>query len=430
MSGPRTTTERPLSLYVAYRALALAWAHAPFQVPFLEAHGFTLSDAFDLNMVFAIATVCFEVPTGLYADRHGRRRSMALGCAVMIVACGLFAFGGHNFALYAAANALFALSMSLASGSDSAWLYDYLVPSAQRDWRRDARLAAQKELEEDGYGRWEGFATAAKGVGNLVAVLAGGVIFAVAPRGVFLLTAVCATAGVVIALQLPEQKPAPRNTSVFGDMRNALRLLAGSPQLMATMGYGALTFVLLRLSLFTDPSHVEAHLAGSTLAAVSIGIGLVTAGKEIAAIAVASRSGWITDRLGPHRVAIALGVLACALYAVMGRGVGPVDVAAMVVLSGAQGVFSPLMKRLVNALVVENDSRATLLSFESMGRRVLFAAVSPLFGRALEASSLHATLGATAWVGLASYLALLGVWVVAVRNARAVPPSALVSRSP
>ncbi len=410
--GPRAP-ERPLSLYVAYRALALAWAYVPFQVYFLAARGFTLSDAFDLNVVFALATVAFEVPTGVFADRYGRRRAMALGGVAMIVACGLYALGPASFAVYAAANALFALSMCLSSGADSAWLYGYL---------------AERERAHE-YARWEGLATAAKGVGNLLAVLLGGALFAFAPRGVFLLTALCSALGMFVALALPEPARPPSTTSAAGDMRRALASLAGHPRLAATMGYGALTFVLLRLSLFTDPSHVEAHLSGATAATLAFAVALLTAGKEVAAAAVASASGFLLARLRSRTVAVSLGAMACGLYAVMGLGVGTLDVLAMVLLSGAQGVFSPMMRALLNRLIQSDRDRATLLSFESMGRRVLFAAVSPLFGRALEASSLHAALGATAWVGALGYLALACVWVLAVRNARPAPPSALVSHN-
>jgi hypothetical protein len=65
----------------------------------------------------------------------------------------------------------------------------------------------------------------------------------------------------------------------------------------------------------------------------------------------------------------------------------------------------------MNEAIPSSRDRATLLSFESMGRRVLFAAASPLFGRAVESSSLHATFTGTAWVGLVLY-ATLGAYAI------------------
>ena len=66
------------------------------------------------------------------------------------------------------------------------------------------------------------------------------------------------------------------------------------------------------------------------------------------------------------------------------------------------------MRSLMNRAIDGPRDRATLLSVEGMGRRLLFAAVSPVFGRAVEASSLHATFSGTAWVAGIAY-AVLGV---------------------
>src|SRR5262245_16132559 len=93
--------KRPLDFYILCRALAATWAFMPFQVFFLQARGLSLSAIFDLNVVFSLATVVFEVPTGVYADRYGRRVAMALGGFVMTAACALFVLGGGNFWIYA-----------------------------------------------------------------------------------------------------------------------------------------------------------------------------------------------------------------------------------------------------------------------------------------------------------------------------------------
>jgi hypothetical protein len=114
----------------------------------------------------------------------------------------------------------------------------------------------------------------------------------------------------------------------------------------------------------------------------------------------------------------------------MGLGAGVVDIGMMVLLSSAFGLFSPLMRALMNRLIPASRDRATLLSFESMGRRVLFAAASPLFGRAVEASSLHATFTGTAWVAALAY-GVLGLVAYGLFRAFAPagmrPGSALVS---
>jgi predicted MFS family arabinose efflux permease len=405
--------QRPLDLYILYRSLALTWAFMPFQVFFLQARGLSLAAIFDLNVVFSLATVALEVPTGIFADRNGRRVAMALAGVVMAVACGFFLLGG-GFWVYALANVLCALSMTLASGADSAWLYDHL---------HDQHRAAE-------YARYEGLSTAAKGIGNLVAVLVGGLIYSVAPWGVFAFTGLLTTVAGTIALALPERPHPPREGTAVDDLLRAATIVRRDGRLGSVLTFGALTFVLLRLSLFTDQPHLELHLSGLSASQLALAAALLAAGKEIAGAAVASTSGEILRRFRWRTVVLALVVFLVATYGIMGLGAGVVDIGMMVLLSSAFGLFSPLMRALMNRLIPASRDRATLLSFESMGRRVLFAAASPLFGRAVEASSLHATFTGTAWVAALAY-GVLGLVAYGLFRAFAPagmrPGSALVS---
>ena len=394
--------QRPLDLYIAYRTLASTWAFMPLQVLYLEQRGLELSAIFDLNVVFSLATVAFEVPTGMYADRRGRRTAMALGGAVMSAACVLFVFS-PGFWIYAVANVLFALSMTLASGADSAWLYDHLTETHQ-------------QLR---YARLEGLSTAAKGVGNLVAVLLGGLLFAIAPWSVFIFTAAITGTAALIALALPEDHHPPRDGSWREDLLRAWNGLATSGRLVAILCFGAITFVMLRISLFADQPHLEVHLTELSISQLALAASLLQAGKEIGGAVIASGAGTIFARVKTRFLVPALAVVVVGIYVVMGYGIGVVDVVAMMVLSSLFGLFSPLMRALMNRAIPTSRDRATLLSFESMGRRLLFAAASPLFGRAVESSSLHATFSGTAWVAIIMYVAL-GFYTLG--TPRIVPP--------
>jgi MFS family permease len=382
---------RPLLAYFLYRTLALTWAFAPFQVFFLQRKGLSVAEVFDLNVVFSLAAVAFEVPTGILADRHGRRVAMSAGGFVMAVACAFFIVG-RGFWSYAVANVLCALSMSLSSGADSAYLYDHLA-SNQRS---------------DVYARLEGWSTAAKGVGNLVAVLAGALVYQyIHPAGVFVLTAAITVVAGFIALLLPE-RPAAREGHVADHIKRAFDTLRSDAKLMAVVVFGAVSFVLLRLSLFADQPHLESHLHGHWLERTVLTMGLLAAAKEVGTAVVAYAAGWILSHVRGVYLACGLAVGLVGVYALMGEDRGVLCTALMVVLAGSFGLFSPLMRALLNQLIEGPRDRATLLKVEGMARRILFAAMSPLFGRAVEASSLHATFSGTAWVAGIAY-AVLGV---------------------
>jgi predicted MFS family arabinose efflux permease len=238
-------------------------------------------------------------------------------------------------------------------------------------------------------------------------VLIGGAVYSLSPRGVFVFTGVLTGLAGVLATALPERRHPARDGSPVDDLQRAVRVLGSDGRLVATLIFGAITFVLLRMSLFADQPHLEAHLAGVTGSQLALAAALLAGAKEIGGALLASASGGIVKRLGVRAIVITLAAFVVATYGVMSFGINSVDILAMVLLGSAFGLFSPLMRALLNSLIPGPRDRATLLSFESMGRRVLFAAASPLFGRAVEASSLHAAFAGTAWTALAAY-GLLG----------------------
>jgi MFS family permease len=382
---------KPLFAYLAYRTLALTWAFAPFQVYYLQRRGLSVADVFDLNVVFCVAAVAFEVPTGMLADRYGRRVAMSAGGFVMSLACALFIFG-RSFDAFAAANVLCALSMSLSSGADSAYLYDH--------------LAAQRKVSM--YPRWEGWSTAAKGVGNLVAVLLGALVYQyVHPAAVFVLTAVTTSVAGFVALTLPERVTLHEG-HVADHLRRALHTLRTDGRLASIVVFGAVAFVLLRLSLFADQPHLEAHLHGNWLQHTVLTMGALAAAKEVGTALVAGSDGSLYASVRSRTLAVGLTVA----YFLMGEAHGTLCIVLMIMLASAFGVFSPLMRALMNRIIEGPRDRATLLSVEGMGRRLLFAAMSPLFGRAVEASSLHATFAGTAWVAAIAFTVLgASAWV-------------------
>jgi hypothetical protein len=398
----------PLGAYFVYRALAMTWAFAPFQVYYLQHRGLSVASIFDLNVVFCLAAVAFEVPTGVFADRRGRRLAMSAAGFVMTAACALFVLG-HGFGVYALANVLCALAMTLSSGADSAWLFDHLEAG-----RQSAR-----------YPRLEGWSTAAKGLGNLGAVLLGAVLYQyVHPAAVFVFTGLITGTAGLVALELPERKGV-REGFARDHLARAFTLVGNDTRILTVVAFGALSFVLLRLSLFADQPHLEAHLTNGWLQRTVLTMGLLAAAKEVATAAVAGAAGWLFARARARLLAAALGAALVVAYALMGEGGGVLCVALMVGLAGAFGVFSPLMRALLNRLIPGPRDRATILSIEGMARRLLFAAASPVFGRAVEASSLHATFAGTAWVAGACY-ATLGIFALVAFRAvtlGARPPS-------
>ena len=82
-------------------------------------------EIFTLQLWFMIATFVLEVPTGVIADRFGRKISLSTGA--LLVALGAIVYTLRpNFLLFLVAETLWGAGAALTSGADKAFLYDLL----------------------------------------------------------------------------------------------------------------------------------------------------------------------------------------------------------------------------------------------------------------------------------------------------------------
>src|SRR5688572_26215708 len=99
---------------------------------FMAARGLEFDEIMVLSALYSAVVIFVEIPTGAMADRMGRRVTMMAGALAMVAAC-LVSFGAHSFAAFALAEALAAISISLCSGADSAYLFDLLAADGRAE---------------------------------------------------------------------------------------------------------------------------------------------------------------------------------------------------------------------------------------------------------------------------------------------------------
>lgn len=104
----------------------------PILIPFLESNGLSLSEILSLTGIYSIACAVFELPTGVLADRWGRKPSLILGAACYLLAYSAYALF-TEYSVLMLGNILLGISASFFSGTDSAYLYDYLKANKASD---------------------------------------------------------------------------------------------------------------------------------------------------------------------------------------------------------------------------------------------------------------------------------------------------------
>ncbi len=371
----RASLERNLRLLPWWWVARWLWLGEGIWVLYLlEQRGLTLGQVLLFESAFAAVTVAAEVPTGMVANRWGRRPSLV--ASGLLTAAGLALFGlAGCFALLLLAFALFGVGLSLMSGADDAMLFDSLA----------------------GLGRGEEFAGRA---GRLNA-LAWGVNAAIAIAGALLAQ--------VTSLALPIVL-----SGGFGLVAALLALRFAEPPAhgerlpFLRIGVSAASRVLRQRELWSIMLLFAAVLVAAALVftvfqpiATELGAPLWALGTIAAAITLASAAGsWaaaaIERRLGLSRT-LAFAVLATA-NALLAGAAGQRALFPLILLSPlAWSVLHPPVTDYLARRVPDRE-RATVLSLNSMASQLGTAIATPVVGviadgRGTGAALLAATAG-------------------------------------
>ena len=343
-----------------------------------------------LSALYSVIVILVEVPTGALADRIGRRQSMMAG-SLALVASGVIAYFAHGLLVFAVAEIFAAVSMSLCSGADSAYLYDL--------------LAANGRSHE--YARREGTASAWHQAGSAVAFAAGGLLGEVNLALPYAATAVVGVGAFFIALAMREEKsgivratPESQSKPVAVEMRSymqhmaqATRELLQSKRLLWAIAFSTVAFVLLRATIYLYQPYLNAR--GFGIAET----GFVFAGVYLVATFVAHKGHFLRRLLGERTLVWGLlGTLAVS-FVLLNQISGQWALGLLAVQAVANGLYSPLVKPLLNREILNSARRATMLSMESIARRLAMGIFSPIAGY-YGASSAMYLCGGIGFVGI------------------------------
>lgn len=353
-----TRLVRNLRLFYAFRLLATSYLFVPIFMLFQADRGLSFFERLALGGIYSAVILLVEVPTGVLADRLGRRRSMMWGAGAMVASC-LLAMRANGFVEFAVAESLAALSMALVSGADSAYLYDL--------------LAAHDRAHE--YPRRESAASAWHLLGSAFAFAGGGALAQVHMALPYVVTAGVALVAAVIAGLLEEDhEPIIARGSWFTQTFGALDEVIRNGKLLWLVGYSAVVFALVRATIYV----YQPYLAERGLSTLEIG--LLFAGVNLVAAFVSYRTWQLRAAFGDDKLLWALlAVLGISFIGLASAGAGPWMLALLFVQAVANGVYSPLTKPLLNR-EIRSANRAAVLSVESMGRRVAIGVFAPLVG--------------------------------------------------
>lgn len=361
-------SSKDLRTFYLFRLLATSYLWVPVFYFFMTSRGLDFEEIMMLAAVYSGVVILVEVPTGALADRIGRRESMMAGALAMVVSC-IVAYFAHSFMAFVIAELFAAISMSLCSGADSAYLYDLL----QADGRAHE------------YARLEGKASAWHLAGNAGAFLVGGILGEFDLGLPYLATVGTAGLAFFVAFGLKGEdhlvraRVAPRPVraelrSYMTLMRGALRDVLGSKRLIWIIFYCGVVFVLLRATHYL----YQPYLKG-----LGFGIaetGMVFAGVYVVASIVAHNVDSLRRIVGEASLVWALLAALAVSFVLLNQFAGQWALCMLAIQAAAKGLFSPLVKPIINRQIQSSARRATILSIESIARRISTGVFLPVIG--------------------------------------------------
>lgn len=349
---------------------------------------------FLLEGFFVAAVFLLEVPTGVVADKWGRKPSLLLGSLLSGAGFVLFGLVNH-YSLFFLANFLCAAGMTFYSGADKALLHEL------------AGHAGQKEQSRLWQTRAGAFSSAGMMLGPMAgAALAGSRLLPypwslslmfILSGGMFLVSGT-----VLLFLQEPKQEEKiihPLQEGLKG-IRHIfthppLRSLAWNSSLIS-----ALTFFIFWFYQSLGRSTSLPLWTNGLLCAAFNGLGMVLLGA-------APR---LEKALGLNRLLFLTALLPAAGFAaVSGFTANPwVTIPLIILIASMKLLRGPLMTDLVN-LQTQSKNRATVLSGISMLERAVIGILYPVVGWAADRSL---------------PLTLLGLGILTAATALVLPPPA------
>jgi MFS family permease len=352
-----TPPARQLPLLAVFAAFSYPYACVPFLWFYFVEHGITQPQYGTLVSAYYVTMVAVEIPTGLLADRYGKRLAMALGPALLAAGFTML-WLGRSFGAFLAGEVVLGLGHSVMSGPPSALLFETLRARGEAtDYHRhESRLQALRLLGTAVSFLGGGFVAAAGGFGATIPVTAA--------------LCLCASLAAFGLRDVRSEDGAPLSAATT--VLHAWRDLRTGPVLWM-LAYFVLLFVLLRFPFHTYQPYLNA--AG---AADPVWIGVLFCALNLVAAPFSRASPWFVARFGTAVVLGAMPAILAVSLAVMAGEINALGIALFFLHQVPFGMHQAVVQDFVQHRIA-SAARATVLSTLSFAGRLAFALVFPWF---------------------------------------------------
>ena len=385
-----TSVERNITLLFALKAAKWFMLFMPVIVLFFMDNGLSVEQVMWTQTAYSLSVALFEMPSGYFSDKLGRRLTLILGMLITIMGY-LVMSASYSFWWFVGAEILMGLGGSFISGTDSAMLYDTLLQLKREN--------TYLKLE----GRMYSIATFSEAVaaifGGWIAATFGMRMTVYAFIGCLVVGLVCAFR--LIEPQVEKNQTTDNNTSIRDILRFTFlqnKMLRWYIILSASIGTSTLT-----MAWFAQPYMQGAGLSLTT-------IGWLWSALNLTVAVFAFGAYYVYRFLNKRQIVILIVAGIVIGFGGLGWSYGTWGLIFIFLIYVVRGIATPVLKDFVNELTPSN-MRATVLSIRGFVIRVIFSSLAPFLGWVSDVYTLQQAFSLAALVfgilGSVSLLALI-----------------------
>ncbi|MHC4954827.1 MAG: MFS transporter [Planctomycetota bacterium] len=388
------SADRPPSLFRLGAIHALLEVHFwfPIWVVFLLDRGISLGWIVAADVWFRLVLVALELPLGVVGDRIGRKRTYLLG-ALIAVATYLLLAVTHGVPMLFLCWTLWAVTIALISGTDTAYQYEAITGRGQRG----AAVTMFGRLRAAG-------ATAL-----LLSYLTAGLLYERAPALPILLNAVAALGAALLLIRARSVPQGPQHLHWSATLKELIaRVRLQRDVRFAVFLLAAIGVYYWTVTLLIQPLLVELDFAPGAF-------GPVYGAFCLSGIVASLLSGRLARALGEGTLIVGGSALLVVGMVILAFVPGPACLVGLALLGCGFFLAEPVSKVLLNGLVPDRI-RASAISLASLIASVALMAARPLVGVITDLQGARQAFVVWAALGVA-FLALAAWAVAAIRRA-------------
>ncbi len=325
---------------------------------FYLSRGLDYTQILILSVVIGVTQISFEVPSGVFADFFGRKKTLAVATFFRFICFSIY-FVFDSFWLFAVGCIFIGMSFAFESGSDAAFIYDTL-----RDLKKES---IYKKIE----GRAWSYNQVAMALGALSATLFITYSFKIP----ILITALMALTASFVALSFkePQHHKKSAEKKYFQHLKIAMRFSVNHPLVKWLIIYSGLMFSLMIMGhKFVQPYLQEAGVDLAYFGIFYFVLLLVSA-------AIAYYAHQIEEKIGMFNSLLLIPLFMAFQFLITGTWIFAGAIIVFLIGNIAWGFFRPVILDYVNKHV-ESYHRATVLSLNGFFKSIMMISLAPLVG--------------------------------------------------